>query len=69
MENGIAMKTDDGSPQCGNLSPLFANIYLDKFDKEFEVRGVKVIRYPDDIILLAKSIRAEESLLGTSTRF
>ena len=47
MENGIVMKTDEGSPQGGNLSPLLANIYLDKFDKEFEGRGVKVIRYAD----------------------
>ena len=69
MENGIVMRTDEGSPQGGNLSPLLANIYLDKFDKEFEGRGVKVIRYADDIILLAKSIRAAERLLGTSTEY
>ena len=69
MENGIVMKTEEGSPQGGNLSPLLANIYLDKFDKEFEGRGVKVIRYADDIILLAKSIRAAERLLGTSTEY
>ena len=69
MENGIVMRTNEGSPQGGNLSPLLANIYLDKFDKEFESRGVKVIRYADDIILLAKSIRAAERLLGTSTQY
>ena len=69
MENGIVMKTNEGSPQGGNLSPLLANIYLDKFDKEFEGRGVKVIRYADDIILLAKSIRAAERLLGTSSEY
>ena len=69
MENGITMETKEGSPQGGNLSPLLANIYLDKFDKEFESRGVKVIRYADDILLLAKSIRAAERLLGTSTRY
>ena len=69
MENGIVMKTEEGSPQGGNLSPLLANIYLDKFDKEFEGRGVKVIRYADDIILLARSIRAAERLLGTSTEY
>ena len=45
MENGTVTKTKEGSPQGGNLSPLLANIYLDKFDKEFEGRGVKVIRY------------------------
>ena len=69
MENGIVIKTNEGSPQGGNLSPLLANIYLDKFDKEYESRGVKVIRYADDIILLAKSIRAAERLLGTSTEY
>ena len=69
MENGIVMRTEEGSPQGGNLSPLLANIYLDKFDKEFEGRGVKVIRYADDIILLAKSIRAAERLLGTSMEY
>lgn len=69
MENGIVTKTEEGSPQGGNLSPLLANIYLDKFDKEFEGRGVKVIRYADDILLLAKSIRAAERLLETSTRY
>ena len=69
MENGIVMKTEEGSPQGGNLSPLLANIYLDRFDKEFESRGVKVVRYADDIILLAKSIRAAERLLGTSTQY
>lgn len=69
MENGIVTKTKEGSPQGGNLSPLLANIYLDKFDKEFEGRGVKVIRYADDIVLLAKSQRAAERLLETSTRY
>lgn len=69
MENGIVTKTEEGSPQGGNLSPLLANIYLDKFDKEFEGRGIKVIRYADDILLLAKSMRAAERLLETSTRY
>ena len=69
MEDGIVIRTEEGSPQGGNLSPLLANIYLDKFDKEFESRGVRVIRYADDIILLAKSIRAAERLLGTSTEY
>lgn len=69
MENGIVVATKKGSPQGGNLSLLLANVYLDKFDKEFESRGVKVIRYADDILLMAKSIRAAERLLGTSTRY
>ena len=54
MENGIVMQTKESTLQGGNLSPLLANIYLDKFDKEFEGRGVKVIRYADDILLFSK---------------
>ncbi len=69
MENGLLVRTEEGSPQGGNLSPLLANIYLTKFDREFEGRGVKVIRYADDIVLLAKSKRAAERLLETSTRY
>ena len=69
MENGIRVKMEEGSPQGGPLSPLLANIYLNEFDHEFENRGVKVIRYADDIVLLAKSRRATERLLETSTRY
>ena len=69
MENGVVMKTEEGSPQGGNLSPLLANIYLNEFDHEFEKRGVPCIRYADDIVLLAKSKRASERLLETSTKY
>jgi group II intron reverse transcriptase/maturase len=69
MENGVVTKTEEGSPQGGNLSPLLANVYLDRFDHEFEGRGVRVIRYADDIVLLARSQRAAERLLGTSRTY
>ena len=69
MENGIVMATEEGSPQGGNLSPLLANIYLNEFDWEFKKRGVPCIRYADDIVLLAKSKRASERLLETSTTY
>ena len=69
MENGVVMETEEGSPQGGNLSPLLANIYLNEFDQEFSKRGVPCIRYADDIVLLAKSKRASERLLESSTRY
>ena len=52
MENGVVMVTEEGSPQGGPLSPLLANIYLNEFDYEYEGRGVPVVRYADDIVLL-----------------
>ena len=69
MENGVVIETTEGSPQGGNLSPLLANVYLNEFDQEFNRRGVPCIRYADDIVLLAKSERASERLLKTSTKY
>lgn len=69
MENGVVMETEEGSPQGGNISPLLANIYLNEFDQEYEKRGVKFVRYADDIVLLAKSDRAAKRLLETSTKY
>ena len=69
MENGVVMETEKGSPQGGNLSPLLANVYLNEFDQEFTKRGVPCIRYADDIVLLAKSKRASERLLESSTKY
>ena len=63
MENGVHCKTEEGSPQGGPLSPLLANIYLNEFDQEMKRRGVNVIRYADDIVVLAKSKRAATRLL------
>lgn len=63
MENGVVCKTGEGSPQGGPLSPLLANIYLNEFDWEMERRGVKIVRYADDIVVLAKSQRAANHLL------
>lgn len=69
MEDGLLVKTEEGSPQGGPLSPLLANIYLNKYDREMERRGVKVIRYADDIVVLARSKRAGERLLESSKRY
>lgn len=69
MENGLLVKTEEGSPQGGPLSPLLANIYLNEYDWEMARRGVPVIRYADDIVVLAKSKRAAERLLETTRRY
>ena len=69
MENGLLVKTTEGSPQGGPLSPLLANIYLNEYDKEMENRGVPVIRYADDIVVLAKSPRAAQRLLESTQRY
>lgn len=69
MENGLLVRTREGSPQGGPLSPLLANIYLNEYDWEMAKRGVPVIRYADDIVVLAKSPRAAQRLLESTQRY
>lgn len=69
MEKGVYCKTEEGSPQGGPLSPLLANIYLNEFDQEMKGRGVLVIRYADDIVVLAKSKRAAIRLLESCRKY
>lgn len=69
MENGLLVKTEEGSPQGGPLSPLLANIYLNEYDQEMERRSVPVVRYADDIVVLSKSKRAAERLLESTQRY
>lgn len=50
-------RSNKGTPQGGVISPLLANIYLDKLDKGWKLRFApvaKMIRYADDIVILTK---------------
>ena len=69
MGNGVTTKTKEGSPQGGPLSPLLANIYLNEFDQEMARRGVKMVRYADDIVVVTKSKRAAEHMLESCRKF
>jgi len=53
-------KTKVGTPQGGVISPLLANIYLNLVDKLVRshqaFRGVEIIRYADDFVLMGSKI-------------
>lgn len=55
MEDGLIKLSVIGMPQGGPLSPILSNIYLDKFDKELESRGLHFVRYADDCNIFVKS--------------
>jgi len=48
-------ETEIGSPQGGVISPLLMNIYLDEFDQEMMKRGIRIVRYADDILIFAST--------------
>jgi RNA-directed DNA polymerase len=63
LPEGCKVSTEEGTPQGGPLSPLLANIYLDKLDKELERRGLRHVRYADDCNIYVSSERAAKRLL------
>ena len=46
---------DKGIPQGSVVSPLLANIYLDKFDRAIVSSDLKLVRYADDFLVMAQS--------------
>jgi RNA-directed DNA polymerase len=66
---GVREPTVEGTPQGGPLSPLLANLLLDKLDKELERRGHRFVRYADDGNIYVRSRRAAERVMASVTRF
>ena len=69
MIEGVAVCTEEGTPQGGPLSPLLSNIVLDELDKEVEKRGHRYVRYADDFRIYCKSLKAAERVMQSITRF
>ncbi len=69
MEKGIVTRNTEGTPQGGPLSPILSNIVLDELDKELEKRGLKFVRYADDISIFAGSERAAVRILEGITKW
>lgn len=60
LDKDIYIETTEGTPQGGPLSPILANVYLNKLDRELEKRGHRYVRYADDFVIYVKSPRAGE---------
>jgi len=69
MIDGLFEKTEKGTPQGGNLSPLLSNIMLNKLDKELEARGLNFTRYADDCLIYVKSEKAAMRVMESITKF
>jgi hypothetical protein len=69
LHEGVCIRSVEGTPQGGPLSPLLANILLDDLDKELERRGLRFVRYADDFQIYVRSFRAGERVKASITRF
>lgn len=56
-ESGLILP-QRGIPQGAVISPILANVYLDDFDEVFLRGQVKLVRFADDFVVLARSERA-----------
>ena len=69
MIQGRHEKTDRGTPQGGNLSPLLSNIMLNELDKELERRGLRFVGYADDCIIAVRSEASAKRVMYSITEW
>ena len=69
LVNGVFEKTEKGTPQGGNISPILSNIMLNELDKELEKRDLQFVRYADDCVIFTKSKKSAERVMENITKF
>lgn len=63
MEDGVFKPTTIGTPQGGVISPLLANIVLNRLDWALHEAGYRFARYADDFVVVCHSdTQAQEAL-------
>ncbi len=50
-----------GIPQGSPISPLLANLYLDRLDEAFAGRGARIVRFADDFVILTQDRSGAEA--------
>ena len=63
MEEGVFKPTSIGTPQGGVISPLLANIVLNRLDWKLHEAGYRFTRYADDFVVVCQTQQqAQEAL-------
>ena len=65
LPSGVAVKSEEGTPQGGPLSPLLSNLYLDALDRELAQRGLRFCRYADDCNIYVGSEQAGQRVMAS----
>lgn len=61
-------ETTEGASQGGVFSPLVSNIYLNKFDQKMKSKGIRIVRYADDILIFAKDKKTAGNYKAYATK-
>lgn len=69
MTGGLTSQRMKGTPQGSPLSPLLSNIVLDELDKELERRGLRFVRYADDLIIFLRSKEAANRVMRSISTY
>jgi RNA-directed DNA polymerase len=68
MEDGQIISSVAGTPQGGVASPLLANIYLHRLDRQWADSGQGVlVRYVDDLVVMCRTRQEAEAALEALT--
>lgn len=63
----MAGSSNTGLLQGAPISPLLANLYLDQLDEAVAAHGLRIVRYVDDFVILARSRATAEQELPRVT--
>lgn len=63
MDENKSWIPEQGTPQGAVISPLLANLYLHDLDVIMTSRGIKMVRYADDFVILTDSEEKARAIL------
>jgi CRISPR-associated protein Cas1 len=63
-----ASPSGKGLPQGSPISPLLANLYLDRADEALQTRGLRLVRFADDFVVLARDRGGAEAARTLAAR-
>ena len=68
-EGKVSNKVTIGTPQGGVVSPVLANIMLNELYQLLDSRGIKFVRYADDMVIMCGRRKAAERILENVTKY